>query len=44
MDVTKMEIEAVEKVISEAVENEFRNLGDLQLVMIGGGIGEVIVA
>jgi hypothetical protein len=44
MEVTKIEIEAVEKVISETADNDLRDLGDLQLVMIGGGIGEVIVA
>ena len=44
MVITKTEVNAIEQVISEEAENEFRDLGDLQLVMIGGGIGEVIVA
>ena len=44
MEIAKLEVKAVEKVVSEAATSDLRDLEDLQLVMIGGGIGEVIVA
>jgi hypothetical protein len=44
MEVAKIEVTAIEEVIIQANEIEFRQLNDLQLALIGGGIGEVIVA
>jgi hypothetical protein len=43
MEITKIEVVNLERAISEAVEHEMRELSDLQLSLIGGGIGEVIV-
>ena len=44
MELTQLEITIVEQTVNEMVEREFRDLSDLQLALIGGGIGEVIVA
>ena len=44
MEFTQMEITSVERTVNEIVEREIRDLSDLQLTLIGGGIGEVIVA
>ena len=44
MEMVKLEVKAVEEVISEAAKSDLRDLEDLQLIAIGGGIGEVIVA
>ena len=42
MEVVKVEVAAIEEIINQA--NEIRQLNELQLALIGGGIGEVIVA
>ena len=44
MEITRIEAVAVEQAVSEATEDQVSELNDLQLLMIGGGIGEVIVA
>jgi hypothetical protein len=43
MEITKVEVVNLERAVSEAVEHDLRELNDLQLSLIGGGIGEVIV-
>ena len=43
MEMTKMEIAAVEQIARES-EQQVRELTEVQLALIGGGIGEVIVA
>jgi hypothetical protein len=43
MEITKIEVVNLERAVNEAVEHEMRELNDLQLSLIGGGIGEVIV-
>jgi hypothetical protein len=43
METTKIEVANIERTIADAIENERRELSDLQLSLIGGGIGEVIV-
>lgn len=44
MDFAQMEIASVERTVNEIAEREICDLSDLQLALIGGGIGEVIVA
>lgn len=39
MEVTKVEVNAIEQVV-EAVEKEASTLTDLQLALVGGGMGE----
>ena len=39
-----MEITSVERTVNEIVEREICDLSQLELALIGGGIGEVIVA
>jgi uncharacterized protein (UPF0212 family) len=41
MDHTKTEINAVEEALNVAAEAQVRELNDLQLAFVGGGIGEV---
>jgi hypothetical protein len=43
METTKIEVANIERTLADAIENEMRELSDLQLSLIGGGIGEVIV-
>ncbi len=44
MEFTKMEQAVVEKTAAEAAEMQIRDLNDLQLMLIGGGNGAVIIA
>ena len=44
MELTQREVPLAAEVVKETAEREMRDLSDLQLAMIGGGIGEVIVA
>jgi hypothetical protein len=43
MEFTKMEVTMVEKTASEAVELQIRELNELQLALIGGGGGAVVI-
>jgi hypothetical protein len=42
VELNKIEVESIEKVVSEANEGQIRELSELQLVLIGGGIGDVV--
>ena len=42
MEITKIEFNAVEKATEKASEEVMRELSDLQLTLIGGGIGDVV--
>ena len=44
MEFTKEEVTVIAETVKEISEMEIRDLGDLQLALVGGGIGEVIVA
>jgi len=41
MEFNKVEASVIETSIHEAAEEELRELGELQLSLIGGGIGDV---
>jgi len=41
MEHTKVEVDAVETVVARVEEQDVRPLIDLQLALIGGGIGDV---
>jgi hypothetical protein len=43
MEIAKIEVAAVEKAASEVEVQNTIELQDLQLALVGGGIGEVIV-
>jgi len=42
MEFSTTEITVVEDAVQEAARNELRKLNDLQLALVGGGIGDVI--
>jgi len=42
MEFAKTEMTVVEVAVQEAARNELRELNDLQLALVGGGIGDVI--
>ena len=44
MEFAKTELNIIEETVQAAVNNDIRELNDLQLALIGGGIGDVIVA
>jgi hypothetical protein len=44
MESNKFEIAEIQKIEQQKLENELRELAEVQLSLIGGGIGEVIVA
>lgn len=41
MEFSKVETKVIETAIDEAADNELRELGEMQLSLIGGGIGDV---
>lgn len=43
MEVNKVEVTVLELAVAEAAESQLRELHDLQLALVGGGIGEVVV-
>jgi hypothetical protein len=43
MDLTKMEILAIEETVREAREEQVNDLTELQLALVGGGNGETIL-
>jgi len=43
MELSKVEAAVVEKAVSDANQAQMCELHDLQLAMVGGGIGEVVV-
>ena len=44
MEFAKSELNVIEEAIQEAARNDIRELNDLQLALVGGGIGDVILA
>ena len=44
MEHTKVEISSIQEVIVEVTDAQIRELNDLQLAFVGGGIGEVIAS
>ena len=43
MEINKVEVATIEKTVNEAIQKELNELGELQLAMVGGGIGNVII-
>jgi len=43
MEHIKNEVAIIEKTVLEAAEKQLRELNDLQLAFVGGGIGDVIM-
>ena len=44
MEHTKVEISSIQEVIVEVTAAQIRELNELQLAFVGGGIGEVIAS
>ena len=44
MEISESEVSAVEQAVNEIPEKQIRELSEMQLVLVGGGIGDVIVA
>ena len=42
MEINKTEAAAVQQTVNEVAEKEIRQLNELQLALIGGGIGDVV--
>jgi hypothetical protein len=42
MELSKIETQVVESLINEVQDQQVRELGELQLALIGGGIGDVV--
>jgi hypothetical protein len=42
MELTQIEVEIIEKTVVDANEAHARELSELQLVLVGGGIGDPI--
>ena len=43
MEIAKTELAALESVVASAPVHQVRELVDLELVLVGGGVGEVIL-
>ena len=43
MDLNKVELMVVEQAVEQAQSQEMRQLAELQLAFVGGGIGETIL-
>ena len=44
MEFNKAEVIVIEEAIQEAVSNDIRELNELQLALVGGGIGDVVIS
>jgi hypothetical protein len=42
MEFTKVEVTLIEQAVKENAEKEIRDLAELQLVLVGGGIGDIV--
>lgn len=40
MEINKAEVRIIEEAIQQNAEKEIKELGDLQLALVGGGMGE----
>ncbi len=43
MEFAKTEMNVIEETVQQAASNDIRELSDLQLALVGGGIGDVLV-
>ena len=43
MEMNNVEVATIEQTLCEVVEGQVRDLSELQLALVGGGIGNVIV-
>jgi hypothetical protein len=43
MEFAKTEMTVIEEAVQEAGRSDIRELNDLQLALVGGGIGDVVV-
>ena len=43
MEMNKLEVAVIEHAVKEVLESQINELNELQLAMIGGGIGNVII-
>ena len=44
MEHTKIEVAVIEKAVIEATDAQLRELNELQLAFVGGGVGEIVFA
>ena len=42
MEITKIEFKAIEKVTEQVNDEAVRELAEIQLALVGGGIGDVV--
>ena len=42
MEISKIETQVVETLINEVQDEQLRSLSELQLALVGGGIGDVV--
>jgi hypothetical protein len=42
MEISKVETKVLEKLLDEVQNEQLRSLTDLQLALVGGGIGDVV--
>ena len=43
MELSKLEISSIEDVVADLGDSQLRELNELQLALIGGGIGETVL-
>jgi len=43
MEINKIEVATIEKTVNEAMQNDINELDHLQLALVGGGIGTVVI-
>jgi len=43
MEINKVEIATIEKTVNEAIQIDLNELDQLQLALVGGGIGTVVI-
>ena len=44
MEMTNVEMAVIEEAVQQQAVNEIRELGELQLALVGGGIADVAIA
>ena len=43
MELNNVEVEVIEKTLAQAANDQLRELNELQLLLVGGGIGDTII-